>query len=210
MTGWPVRNDPTCPATENTLHDPRDRSQRPGHPGPCRGLRHRHGGQAPPDADRRGGAGGAASGSPPSAPKSISASSSPTPGASRNTSSRPCRSCAGRASAPMWRNGIWGWKSWLKLLWQTMLIAYVGTLLGAVGGFLLCFVAAANLGRSQLAALRRPPLPRILPHRSGDRLRPDLRHRLRPRPAARRARHRHPHHRRAWASSSPRWSRTST
>lgn len=42
----------------------------------------------------------------------------------------------------------WGWKSWLKLLWQTILIAYVGTLLGAVGGFLLCFVAAANLGRS--------------------------------------------------------------
>ena len=40
----------------------------------------------------------------------------------------------------------WGWKGWLKLLWQTILIAYVGTLLGAVGGFLLCFVAAANLG----------------------------------------------------------------
>jgi len=40
----------------------------------------------------------------------------------------------------------WGWKGWLKLLWQTILIAYVGTLLGAAGGFLLCFVAAANLG----------------------------------------------------------------
>jgi phosphonate transport system permease protein len=43
---------------------------------------------------------------------------------------------------------FWGWKGWLKLLWQTVLIAYVGTILGAVGGFLLCFVAAANLGRS--------------------------------------------------------------
>lgn len=43
---------------------------------------------------------------------------------------------------------FWGWKGWLKLLWQTVLIAYVGTVLGAIGGFLLCFVAAANLGRS--------------------------------------------------------------
>ncbi|MGQ3283713.1 phosphonate ABC transporter, permease protein PhnE [Bosea sp. (in: a-proteobacteria)] len=43
---------------------------------------------------------------------------------------------------------FWGWKGWLKLLWQTVLIAYVGTVLGALGGFLLCFVAAANLGRS--------------------------------------------------------------
>ncbi|MFY8154667.1 MAG: phosphonate ABC transporter, permease protein PhnE [Hyphomicrobiales bacterium] len=43
---------------------------------------------------------------------------------------------------------LWGWKGWLKLLWQTVLIAYVGTVLGALGGFLLCFVAAANLGRS--------------------------------------------------------------
>ena len=43
---------------------------------------------------------------------------------------------------------FWGWKGWLKLLRQTVLIAYVGTILGALGGFLLCFVAAANLGRS--------------------------------------------------------------
>ena len=43
---------------------------------------------------------------------------------------------------------FWGWKGWLKLLWQTILIAYTGTILGAVGGFLLCFMAAANLGRS--------------------------------------------------------------
>lgn len=40
----------------------------------------------------------------------------------------------------------WGLDGWLKLLWQTLLIAYVGTVLGAVGGFLLCFAAAANLG----------------------------------------------------------------
>lgn len=40
----------------------------------------------------------------------------------------------------------WGLNGWLKLLWQTLLIAYVGTLLGAIGGFLFCFAAAANLG----------------------------------------------------------------
>ncbi len=40
----------------------------------------------------------------------------------------------------------WNLNGWLKLLWQTLLIAYVGTILGAVGGFLLCFTAAANLG----------------------------------------------------------------
>jgi phosphonate transport system permease protein len=42
----------------------------------------------------------------------------------------------------------WGLNGWLKLLWQTLLIAYIGTILGAVGGFLLCFTAASNLGRS--------------------------------------------------------------
>lgn len=46
---------------------------------------------------------------------------------------------------------FWGWKGWLRLLWQTLLIAYVGTVLGAAGGFVLCFVAAANLGRSKWA-----------------------------------------------------------
>jgi phosphonate transport system permease protein len=89
---------------------------------------------------------------------------------------------------------FWGIKGWLKLLWQTVLIAYTGTILGTLGGFLLCFVAAANLGKSGWLALRYPPLPRILPHRSRDRLRADLRHRLRSGTAARRARHRHPHH----------------
>jgi phosphonate transport system permease protein len=42
----------------------------------------------------------------------------------------------------------WGIKGWLKLLWQTLLIAYVGTILGVAGGFLLCFAAAANLGKT--------------------------------------------------------------
>jgi phosphonate transport system permease protein len=40
---------------------------------------------------------------------------------------------------------FWGWKKWLRLLWETIVIAYVGTMLGAVFGFILCFLASANL-----------------------------------------------------------------
>src|SRR5262245_42337448 len=37
---------------------------------------------------------------------------------------------------------------WLWSLWDTLLIAYLGTLFGALGGFLLCFMACANLAPS--------------------------------------------------------------
>ena len=40
---------------------------------------------------------------------------------------------------------FWGLKKWGVLLADTLLIAYLGTLLGAVGGFILSFAAAANL-----------------------------------------------------------------
>jgi len=40
---------------------------------------------------------------------------------------------------------FWGLKKWGLLLGDTLLMAYLGTLLGAVGGFLLSFAAAANL-----------------------------------------------------------------
>ncbi|CEJ14684.1 Phosphate-import permease protein PhnE [bacterium YEK0313] len=40
---------------------------------------------------------------------------------------------------------MWGLGKWLKLLGETLLIAYVGTVLGAVGGFALCFFSARNL-----------------------------------------------------------------
>jgi phosphonate transport system permease protein len=40
---------------------------------------------------------------------------------------------------------FWGWRKWLWLLWETLIIAYIGTVLGAVFGFVLCFVAAGNL-----------------------------------------------------------------
>src|SRR5262245_12642490 len=40
---------------------------------------------------------------------------------------------------------FWDIKGWLSLLLDTLLIAYVGTLMGAAGAFLLCFFASANL-----------------------------------------------------------------
>jgi len=43
---------------------------------------------------------------------------------------------------------FWGLGKWLRQLLDTILIAYLGTLLGAIGGFLLCFAAAANLAVS--------------------------------------------------------------
>jgi phosphonate transport system permease protein len=43
---------------------------------------------------------------------------------------------------------FWGLGKWLKLLADTLLIAYVATILGALFGFLLCFLAADNLGVS--------------------------------------------------------------
>jgi phosphonate transport system permease protein len=40
---------------------------------------------------------------------------------------------------------FWNLKRWFRLLIDTLLIAYLGTLFGAIGAFLLCFFAAANL-----------------------------------------------------------------
>jgi len=39
---------------------------------------------------------------------------------------------------------FWGWKKWLKLLGETILISYVGTLTGVVLAFVLNFFAAQN------------------------------------------------------------------
>ena len=44
---------------------------------------------------------------------------------------------------------FWGLKSWLRLLGDTLLIAYVGTLLGALGGFCCASSASANLAKSR-------------------------------------------------------------
>jgi phosphonate transport system permease protein len=52
---------------------------------------------------------------------------------------------------PVWADPfewMWGADIWLKLLGETLLIAYLGTVTGAVLGFVLCFAASANLVRS--------------------------------------------------------------
>ena len=43
---------------------------------------------------------------------------------------------------------FWGIGRWTRLLGETLLIAYSGTVLGAAGAFLLCFLAASNLMKS--------------------------------------------------------------
>jgi phosphonate transport system permease protein len=43
---------------------------------------------------------------------------------------------------------FWGWHKWLKLLGETVLISYVGTLIGAVLAFALNFLAAENTSPS--------------------------------------------------------------
>lgn len=43
---------------------------------------------------------------------------------------------------------LWGWRKWLKMLGETILVSYVGTLLGAVVAFALNFFAAENTSPS--------------------------------------------------------------
>src|SRR5262245_14313999 len=45
---------------------------------------------------------------------------------------------------------FWNFREWFHLLIDTLLIAYLGTLFGMLGGFSLCFFATANLGRSRV------------------------------------------------------------
>ena len=42
-------------------------------------------------------------------------------------------------------NWFWRWKIWLGLLFETILIAFMATTLGVIGGFLISFPAARNL-----------------------------------------------------------------
>ncbi len=44
---------------------------------------------------------------------------------------------------------FWGWKKWLALMGETLLMAYVGTLLGALAALLLCFLASKNITERQ-------------------------------------------------------------
>ncbi len=45
------------------------------------------------------------------------------------------------------RDWYWNFRKWMALLLQTLLIAYLGTLIGALGAFCLCFLASANLAQ---------------------------------------------------------------
>jgi phosphonate transport system permease protein len=47
------------------------------------------------------------------------------------------------------RAWYWNFKTWIGLLGETLLIAYLGTLMGATAAFFLCFAAATNLTRNQ-------------------------------------------------------------
>jgi phosphonate transport system permease protein len=55
--------------------------------------------------------------------------------------------------APVWTDPaewMWGLDIWLPLMGETILIAYLGTILGTIGGFFLCFLASVNLVASRL------------------------------------------------------------
>ena len=43
---------------------------------------------------------------------------------------------------------FWGWKKWLALMGETLLMAYVGTVLGATAALVLCFLASKNMTHS--------------------------------------------------------------
>lgn len=52
---------------------------------------------------------------------------------------------------PVWTNiteWYWGLPTWLNKIAETLLIAYIGTVLGGVGAFVICFLASSNLVRS--------------------------------------------------------------
>jgi phosphonate transport system permease protein len=52
------------------------------------------------------------------------------------------------SGAGVWTDPVewyWGLARWLRLLGETLLMAYVGTVLGALGAFFVCFLAAANV-----------------------------------------------------------------
>lgn len=46
------------------------------------------------------------------------------------------------------REWFWGLRRWLRLLGETLLIAYVGTLTGAIFAFCACFAASRNMARN--------------------------------------------------------------
>ena len=57
---------------------------------------------------------------------------------------------------PVWTDfgeWFWGLGRWFRLLWETLLMAYVGTLLGAVAAACLAFLGAANVAPTRWVRL---------------------------------------------------------
>ena len=46
---------------------------------------------------------------------------------------------------------FWGWKKWLRLMGETLLIAYVGTMMGGLCAFACSFLASRNMAVSKLS-----------------------------------------------------------
>ena len=69
----------------------------------------------------------------------------------------------------------WGINKWLRLLIDTLLIAYVATLLGATGGFTLSFLRGIEPRCLTMAHVHSPPVSRVLPHGAGTGVCLDLR-----------------------------------
>ncbi len=55
------------------------------------------------------------------------------------------------------RDWYWNFWKWMGLLFQTLLIAYLGTLIGAIGAFCLAFLASANLAQHSAVRFAAPP-----------------------------------------------------
>ncbi len=58
------------------------------------------------------------------------------------------------SGARVWTDPVewfWGLKRWSRLLFETLLISYIGTLIGAIGAFFLCFLSAANLNKNMVS-----------------------------------------------------------
>jgi hypothetical protein len=97
---------------------------------------------------------------------------------------------------PVWTDlgeWFWGLGRWLRLLWETLLMAYVGTLLGALAAACLAFLGAANVAPARwirLVVRRFCELCRTVPELV---FALTIRRRLRPRSHGGCAGGRHPH-----------------
>ncbi len=57
------------------------------------------------------------------------------------------------SGARVWTDPVewfWGLKKWLRLMFETLLISYMGTMIGAVGAFVLCFFTSSNINRNSM------------------------------------------------------------